>query len=347
MAIPTGSMTITTGANFIPEIWSDETIAAYKTKTVMANLVKKINFKGKKGDTLHIPAPARGEASAKTAATEVTLVSDTAGTIDVLINKHYEYSYLFEDIAEIQALNSMRSFYTDAAGFGLAKRVDRELHKLGAGFNGGTLTSAALYEAGVIGGDGSTLFASATTTGGNATALTDLGLRRAIQTLEDSDVDSAALNLVIPPVEANVLRGISRFTEQAFIGDGNTIRTGRLGNLYGIEIYQSSNCPWIHVEATTTGNTVVNFSGTTLAASIAAGSQNEFADTVDFTSKTDVKFRACLLFHRDAMCLAEQLAVRTQAGYLHQYLGTLVTADTIFGTKELRDYAGVAIIVPS
>src|SRR4030067_468008 len=90
------SMTITTGANFIPEMWSDETIAAYKQKLVLGNLVTKIPFKGKKGDTLHIPVPARGSASAKAANTIVTLVTDTAGVVDVVINKHYEYSYIFD-----------------------------------------------------------------------------------------------------------------------------------------------------------------------------------------------------------------------------------------------------------
>ena len=53
MGLGTAHTTITTAGNFIPEIWSDETIAAYKSKLVLANLVTKINFKGKKGDTLN------------------------------------------------------------------------------------------------------------------------------------------------------------------------------------------------------------------------------------------------------------------------------------------------------
>lgn len=53
MPLGTNNTTITTSANFIPEIWSDETLAAYKQKLVLGNLVKKISFKGKKGDTLN------------------------------------------------------------------------------------------------------------------------------------------------------------------------------------------------------------------------------------------------------------------------------------------------------
>src|SRR4030067_2376322 len=121
MALGSNHQTITTTANFIPELWSDDTLAAYIRKLVVANLVTKIPFKGKKGDVLHIPVPARGAASLKAANAQVTLVTDTAGVKDVAINKHYEYSVMYEDIAEIQALSSMRKFYTEAAGYGLAK----------------------------------------------------------------------------------------------------------------------------------------------------------------------------------------------------------------------------------
>ena len=40
-------------AGFVPGVWSDEIIAAYKKNLVAANLIKKMNFKGKKGDTVN------------------------------------------------------------------------------------------------------------------------------------------------------------------------------------------------------------------------------------------------------------------------------------------------------
>jgi hypothetical protein len=123
---PNNATTVTTAANFIPEIWSDEIVASYKKNLVLANLVMKMNFKGKKGDTVHIPAPGRGSASAKTKTDAVTLIVDTASEVQVLIDKHYEYSRLIEDIVEAQALNSMRNFYTSDAGYALAKQVDTD-----------------------------------------------------------------------------------------------------------------------------------------------------------------------------------------------------------------------------
>jgi HK97 family phage major capsid protein len=126
MALGSNHVTNTTAATFIPELWSDEIIAAYKQNLVMANLVSKMSFKGKKGDTLHIPKPTRGTAAAKAASTQVTLQAATETEIQVLVNKHYEYSRLIEDITEAQALASLRQFYTSDAGYALAKQVDTD-----------------------------------------------------------------------------------------------------------------------------------------------------------------------------------------------------------------------------
>lgn len=342
--MPLGSNQVTTGValNFIPELWSDEVLAVYKQKLVMGNLVTKIPFKGKKGDTLHIPVPARGDASAKAANTQVTLSAATNTTVDVLIDKWFEYSKLYEDMAEMQALSSMRRFYTDDAGYALSKKVDQDLMILGHYLNSGAASPSLTnqWETGVIGGDGSTAFD--TSADGNATALTDAGLRKVIQSLEDADINSSELVLVIPPVEANALRAISRFTEQAFRGDGNTLKTGVLGNLYGVEVYTSTNCPWIHVEGTDDA-AATNFSGTTLSG---AGT-DAFGVSYDFSGHTDTKYRACIMMSKDAFGHAEQMGIRSQSQYKQEYLGTLVTSDTIYGTKTLRSYAGRAIIVPA
>ena len=51
---PANSVTTTTAATFIPEIWSDEIVASYKKNLVLANLVKRMNFKGKKIGRAHV-----------------------------------------------------------------------------------------------------------------------------------------------------------------------------------------------------------------------------------------------------------------------------------------------------
>jgi N4-gp56 family major capsid protein len=295
---PSNSVTTTTAANFIPEIWSDEIVAAYKKNLVLANLVMKMNFKGKKGDTVHIPAPTRGSASAKAAETAVTLIAATESEVQVSINKHYEYSRLIEDIVEAQALNSMRNFYTSDAGYALAKQVDTDLVQLGRSANGGT-AGAAAYAAAYIGGDGTTAYVAASN---NESALTDAAIRRTIQRLDDNDTPMDNRFFLIPPSSRNTLMGLARYTEQAFVGNGNAIRTGEIGNLYGIPVFTSSN-----------------------------------ADTTSGSGAA----RVCLMGHKDSMVLVEQVGVRSQVQYKQEYLATLFTSDTLYGVAALRSAASV------
>jgi N4-gp56 family major capsid protein len=308
---PANNTTSTTAANFIPKLWSDEIIAAYKKNLVLANVVKRMNFKGKKGDTVHIPSPTRGSASSKGATNAVTLIVNTEGEVQVSINKHYEYSRLIEDIVEVQALTSLRSFYTEDAGYALARQVDTDLVRLGRSFNGATVgtndyaTSASSTKA-YIGSDGTTAYNSSTS---NAAALTDAAIRRTIQRLDDNDIPMDGRFFVIPPSSRNTLMGLARYTEQAFVGEAgsnNTIRNGEVGNLYGMPVFVSSNADY--------------------------GAGNSGAD------------RICLMGHRDSMVLVEQQGIRAQTQYKQEYLGTLFTSDTIYGVAALRTSgtAGVA-----
>ena len=297
MAYPTPAVTTTTAATFIPEIWSDEIVAAYKKNLVMANLVMKMNFKGKKGDTVHIPAPTRGSATAKAAETAVTLIAATESEVQVSINKHYEYSRLIEDIVEAQALNSLRQFYTNDAGYALARQVDTDLVRLGRSANAGDGTAA--YDKAYIGGDGTTAYVAASN---NESALTDAAIRRTIQRLDDNDTPMDQRFFLIPPSSRNTLMGLARYTEQAFVGTGDAIRTGEIGNLYGIPVFVSSN-----------------------------------ADTTSGSGAA----RVCIMGHRDSMVLVEQVAVRSQVQYKQEYLATLFTSDTLYGVAALRSAASV------
>jgi N4-gp56 family major capsid protein len=297
---------------FVPEIWSDEIIAAYKKNLVAANLIKKMNFKGKKGDTINIPTPTRGTANAKTAATAVTIQAHSDANTQVLINKHYEYSRLIEDIVATQALSSLRSFYTEDAGYALGKQVDTDIIRLGRTVNSGT---GARYGAAYIGSNGTTAYDYSTD---NQAALTDAAIRRTIQRLDDADVPMDGRFFIIPPSSRNTLMGLARYTEQAFTGEAggsNTIRNGLVGDLYGVSVYVSSNAD--------TPNDADNGGGTDQAA------------------------RVCLMAHKDAFVLVEQMGVRSQTQYKQEFLANLFTADTLYGVAELRDGAAVALVVPA
>ena len=243
MALGTNHNTKTIADKFIPELWSDEVIAGYKKNLVLANLVTRMSHKGKKGDTIHIPAPARGSASAKAAGSQVTLVAPSHSEVQVSINSHYEYSVLIEDIVEVQALQSLRRFYTDDAGYALATQVDSDLFNEGAYLQGGNGTT------GTAGWDKAKVWNTAgvlsdyTAATSNAADITDAGIRGMILALDNADVPMDNRAIVIPPIAANDLLGINRFTEQQYIGSGDAIKTGKIGMIYGVDVYVSSNCP--------------------------------------------------------------------------------------------------------
>lgn len=331
MALGTNHVTLTevtaasrtrSNSAFVRELWSDEILAAYKSNLVMEPLVHTMPFVGKKGDTIHIPNPTRGSMSQKVAETQVTLIANQEATKQYIIDQHWEYSRLIEDIVAVQADDSYRAFYTDDAGYAAAKKVDSYIHGIAAKLNanGATPTSAAAtdYAGAVVGAPTSgalvTWDASASTNTGNGSALTDEGIRLIVQVLDDNDVPMSGRVLVVPPVEKKNLLGITRFTEQAFVGEvgaQNEIRNGVVGNLYGIPVYVSTNVPTIKADDTTTA------------------------------------YRTALMFHKEALLFISQQAPRAQTQYKQEWLGDLFTSDMIFGGGILRPEAGVPIIVPA
>lgn len=231
MALGTNHVTNTTAATFIPEIWSDEIIAAYENALVVKPLVRAMSMSGKKGDTVHIPKPDRGAASAKTAETEVTLITGTTGELVVTIDQHFEYSRLIEDITDVQALNSLRSFYTEDAGYALAKKVDDALIAEAANFT-------AQLECGASG---------TATAAGTAVAFNDASFRDALQVLDDNDVPMSQRCFVIPPAVKNAMLGISNYISTDFV-TGRPVENGKIGSLYGVDIFVSTNLPTVNTD---------------------------------------------------------------------------------------------------
>lgn len=317
MALGTNHVTTTTAAVFAPELWSDEIFSTYKANLVFAPLISYLNHVGRKGDTVHVPTPTRGTTTAKTQGSQVNLQAATEIENSFTINQWWEYSRAIEDIVGVQMLDSMRRFYTDDAGYALARRVDTTLHTKAADLN----RTTTAYDGAVIGSDGSTAWsASANTNTGNGARLTDTGIRKLIQTLDDQDVPGMDRFWIIPPVEKNSLLGIPRFTEQSFVGEmgsGNAIRTGRIGELYGIPFYVSTNC------ATVTA------------------------------ADASTNYRACVFAHKDAMVLIEQQKPRVQSQYKLEYLADLLVADILFDTGRIRrtssatSDSGRVVLVPA
>ena len=308
----TGAVNNTSAAKFIPEIWSDEVVAAYKSNLVIANLVKKMGMSGKKGDTIHVPKPLRGSANAKTSGAAVTIQNSTEEEVLIAIDKHFEFSRLIEDITEVQALASLRQFYTGDAGYGLAKQIDSDLFDLGKRFgddNGSGTDWIHSNTYNFSGTSGIETYAADAVAAGDV--FNDAGFRAAIQKLDDADVPMDGRSFVVPPSIRNAIMGVDRYMSSDFV-DGRGVKNGQIGNLYGIDVYTTSNCPVLET-------------------------------AVQNTAGGEVK--GAMLFHKDAMVLAEQQAVRSQTQYKQEFLGTLYTADCLYGTQVLRPEAGIVLAV--
>ena len=298
-----GAVDNTSAAKFIPEIWSDEVIAAYKSNLVMANLVKKMSMTGKKGDTIHVPKPTRGSANAKAEGVAVTIQNSVESEVLININKHFEFSRLIEDITEVQALASLRQFYTGDAGYGLAKQVDNDLFDLAKSFgngDGSSFVNSGSFQINTTSGALEAYDADGTADIG---AFSDAAFRALIQKQDDADVPMDNRSFIVPPSLRNAIMGIDRYTSTDFV-NGKGVETGKIGNLYGVDVFVSTNVP-------------------TLESGV----------------------RGAQLIHKDTNVLAEQQAVRSQTQYKQEFLGTLYTADTLYGVQVMRPEAGFTLAV--
>jgi N4-gp56 family major capsid protein len=284
-----------TAATFVPQIWSDEVIAEYEKNLVLAPLIKKMSMKGKKGDVIHVPSPIRGNSSQKVAETSVSLIADVEDELVINIDQHWEYSRMIEDITETQALASLRRFYTSDAGYALARQADSVLFTNGTKLGDGDGTSWVHSQ---------TVMPAATTgaaipytidTVDAANAFTDQTMRDALQILDDNDVPMMGRFFVIPPSLCNAIRGIERYNSTDFVNNKGTVN-GKIGEIYGVDVYVSTNVPVIETAA-------------------------------DNAANGDV--RGALLAHKDVYVMAEQIGVRSCL------LCTLLTVSSVHSATVL------------
>lgn len=309
----TGASSTTNLANFIPEIWSSETVAAFKAQLALQPLIKSMSMVGKRGDTIHVPKPSRHSATAVAQGTAVTIRQDTVSEVQININKHFEFSRLVYDIAAMQALPSQRSFYIDDAAFALSKQVDSDLHNLGKhsgdGDGSSWVNSGSWYcDAGT-----STLTAFAEDTVSAADVFRDDCFRTLIQKQDDANTPFDNRSFVIPPSLRNAIMGIDRYVSSDFVEPRGAVTKGKIGEIYGIPIYVSTNCPVVEAASDNTANT------------------------------NDLK--QAFLLHRDSLVIAMQQNIRTQTQYKAEWLGDLIVSDTVYGCVNYRDDTNFNMVV--
>ena len=212
-------MTITTGANFIPEIWSKEYQLATQANLVAAGLCMRFDKDVmQKGDTIHVPKVSNLTTTTKSANTAVTFQSPTEDKVDINITTYVEASFLIEDNLDAQSQYALAEIYKKKAIYANSKKIDTDV--------------LALYSS------------VTQTVGTDGVPPTDQQILRAIQYLDDADAPDTERCFVMKPALKNSLLQIDKYVNSDYTGLGDIpVKTGLFGQRYGLLFYVSTNVP--------------------------------------------------------------------------------------------------------
>jgi hypothetical protein len=253
-----------------------------KSNLVLLPLIKHYDADVKKsGKTLEIPNVSQITANIKAQNTVVTLNYNTENKTTITLNRHYESSFLVEDILEVQSNYNTRSDYTQAAAYAIAEKVDSDI---------ATAMTSAFDGFGAYG-----------------TALNDNLILTVNRYLSENKAPRSDRSIVVHPKGEAEMLAIDKYVRYDALGvggDANSIKNGKIGRIYGADVFMSQNLVYLDTA------------------------------TDEYNS---------LFFHKEAFAVAMQMEPRTQSSYQQEYLGWLVTVDVLYGIAELRDGLGFVL----
>ncbi len=272
----------TAGSVFRPNVWSKEVLMFAKENLVLLPLIKHYDQDVKAGgQTLEIPNVSAITANLKAQNTVVTLNYNTETKTTITLDQHYESSFLVEDLVATQSNYATRSDYTQAAAYAIAEKVDSII---------ATAMTSAFTGYGAYG-----------------TALNDNLILTVNRYLSENKAPRSDRSIVVHPKGEAELLAIDKYVRYDALGVGgsaNSIKNGKIGEIYGAEVFMSQNLVYLDTA------------------------------TDEYSS---------LFFHKEAFAIAMQQEPRTQAQYKQEHLGWLVTVDVLFGLKQLRSGFGFTL----
>jgi N4-gp56 family major capsid protein len=273
-----------TAANvFRPNVWSKEVLTFVKSNLVLLPLIKHYDADVKSsGQTLEIPNVSAISANLKNQNTAVTLNYNTETKTTITINRHYESSFLVEDLVKTQSAYDLRSDYTQAAAYAIAEKIDGDLAT--------SMTTEFKSDGYVIGTYG--------------TAISDALILSVNRYLSENKAPRTDRSLVVHPKGEAEMLALDKYVRYDALGTGDAIKNGKLGTIYGAEVFMSQNLVWLDTA------------------------------TDEYNS---------LFIHKEAWAVALQMEPRTQAQYKQEYLGWLVTVDVLYGQNQLRPGFGYVV----
>ena len=216
------NVTVTTAANFIPEMWRDAILDYAERKFQLKNQVSDFSsMLSGGGDILNIPKVAQETAAAKSAGTAVTYAAQTDGVIQLTVDQHHYEAKRIDDIVKVQESADLFNAYAKSMGYALAKKVENYL-------------AVDVLQAAT--GNDVTLAADNTFT----TAL----LRSGMQKLLDGghDYTDGDHNLYCSPAAYMSLLSLGDFTEAQKRGDAENPNVGgSIIQAYGLNVFPSTD----------------------------------------------------------------------------------------------------------
>ena len=213
------NVTATTAAEFINEVWSNELNRAVEFDMVIFNMFtdwsKRATDKGG-GQIFHLPARHNLTANTKSASSDATPEAITETEQTFTPSTHQIVAQEIEDFAQVMSMYDMRSEYTSAASYALARARD--------------VAAAALLDD------------NTTNSVGTLTAeLIDDNLIEFWTTLKDNGAKAPFKGLVSPAAWGGLLK-IEKFTNQLFNGDtgGKALHEAQIGKVYQAMFYTSN-----------------------------------------------------------------------------------------------------------
>ncbi|MDE2096663.1 MAG: hypothetical protein KGL39_05395 [Patescibacteria group bacterium] len=224
MAVTDASITTTTAASFVPEIWSDEALEAVEFAAVIQ---KRVNTDYQSdmtiGNTYLIPRLSNLTTQTKSAgvANTIDFEAITESQQSVTIATHEYAAFLLENVVAVQANQDLRAKYSKKIGYALTRGREVNLAGLAASFS--------TYTVGTLGIELTSddylqvwqNFASAGLFGDGT----------------DPDAD---FSLFVSPAAYAAQLKVDLFTNRDYKGDGAAIERAEVGDIYGMPSYLSN-----------------------------------------------------------------------------------------------------------
>lgn len=204
--------------NFVPQIWSRLLLESLKKNIVGRSLVN-TNYEGdirNQGDTVKIQTPSAINVEDYTGA-EITFQNVESTTQSLLINIAKSFSFTIDDVDQLQANVDLMPPFMNEASFSLADAADQVIFGKVIDAHADNVITAALTKANV--------YANC------VTAKKNLSLK---------NVPSMNRFIAFSPEEIALLETSSEFLAASDLGD-STKRTGFVGRIAGLEVFESNN----------------------------------------------------------------------------------------------------------